>query len=156
MKKIKLSDGCVCLVDDDDLDLLSQYSWFCDRHKYVARSYRIRGKKSHQYMHRYLLNPSKQKVVDHINANGLDNQRSNLRTCTSRQNNYNLRIRNDNTSGFKGVYWFEKRNKWIAQIMTDTGKRLHLGCFTDLKEAAHIYNQFAEQLFGEFARLNDV
>lgn len=154
MKKITLNDGCATIVDNSAYHELSQYSWICDRHKYAFRSYKSDGKSVHEYLHRRLTNPKPRQPVDHINADGLDNQSSNLRLCTYRQNNHNSRKRKDNSSGHKGVYYFKKRQKWIAQIMPDTGKRIHIGCFDDIKEAAYAYDQFAVQLFGEFARTN--
>jgi len=89
--------------------------------------------------------------VDHINGNGLDNRRSNLRIATSQQNNRNRKICNLNTSGFKGVRL--DRNKWRADIRID-GKRKNLGRFVNPEAAAAAYDEAARKYFGEFATLN--
>lgn len=93
------------------------------------------------------------KVVDHINLNGLDNRRGNLRLCTDGQNKANGRIRRDNTSGYRGVYWNASANKWQAYISVNS-KRLYLGVFSDPWDAAVAYNDAALKHFGEFARIN--
>lgn len=154
MKKINLNDGCKTLVDDKDYENLTKYSWICDRHRYCFRSYKVNGKTKHIYLHRWLLEPNKNQQVDHINNNGLDNRRDNIRVCTPRQNNYNMSIRKDNKSGYKGVYYSQVKNKWVAQIMPDNGKRKHLGVFDDAENAAYVYDQFAQHLYGNFAKTN--
>ena len=67
-------------------------------------------------MHRYILNLKKGDMIDHINGNGLDNRRSNLRICTHTQNQANRRLSKNNTSGYKGVWWSGINNKWISVI----------------------------------------
>lgn len=89
--------------------------------------------------------------IDHKNRNGLDCRRENLRAATSSQNLGNTAKKRTNTSGFKGVYWHRKLNKWFAQI-TCNGKQRHLGCFAEKEAAADAYIRAAKELFGEFAR----
>jgi hypothetical protein len=91
--------------------------------------------------------------VDHINGNGLDNRKSNLRICTHQQNCENSRKRKKSFSKYKGVYWSKNAKKWVAQITID-GKSKHLGYFELEEDAAAAYDKAAVKYFGEFACLN--
>ncbi len=93
------------------------------------------------------------RFVDHINGDGLDNRRANLRPATHASNNRNRGGTRLNTSGYKGVTWHKRGRKWMAQIH-HKGKHYHLGLFTDLTEAALAYDVAAADMFGEFAWLN--
>lgn len=96
-------------------------------------------------------------LVDHINGNGLDNRRSNLRLATAFQNLANMAIR-PHTSQYKGVSYYKHRTsykKWVAEIRCNR-KRVRLGAFESEIEAARAYNEAAKNLFGEFARLNPI
>jgi hypothetical protein len=93
------------------------------------------------------------KGPDHVNRNGLDNRRINLRPATASQNTANRGRQSNNTSGYKGVVWGKRISKWIARIQVD-GKQTYLGFFDDPVEAAHAYNQAASAAFGEYAELN--
>lgn len=104
------------------------------------------------FLHRTILNPSKEKVIDHIDHNGLNNRRSNLRICTQTQNVANQR-KGKGSSNFKGVYWNKREQKWRAGIGYK-GKDFHLGYFKDELEAAKAYDKAAKDLWGEFAKLN--
>ena len=93
-------------------------------------------------------------IVDHINHNGLDNRRANLRIATASQNNANSRRgMNRGRSKYKGVWWDEKAGKWRAGIKCQ-GKCIHLGMFDDEIEAAKAYDRAAGLYHGEFAVLN--
>ena len=106
-------------------------------------------------MHRLIMNAQKGQISDHVNRIKLDNRRSNLRLCTRSENNCNKPPLKGKTSKYKGVYWEEARRKWRVRIMLN-GKRYHLGHFDDEKDAAQSYNTKARELFGEFARLNEI
>ena len=86
------------------------------------------------YMHRLINKPSVGFEIDHINRNKLDNRKENLRIVTRSQNQMNRVIQKNNTSGYKGITWNQKRKKWQAQIMVNY-KCIILGCFVEIKYA---------------------
>ncbi len=159
MKKIELTQDQVALVDDADFDDLNQWKWHAHKDPARAIGYQfdaqrkvvIAGERAVLYMHRYLMNPTSDQQVDHIDGNPLNNQRSNLRLCTNQQNNRNVGKRRDNTSGHKGVTWHVKNAKWRSRIQID-GKETHLGYFDDISDAAQAYKDAAAKYFGDFAR----
>jgi len=103
-------------------------------------------------MHRLIMQPPEGMVVDHIDGNGLNNRRSNLRICTPHQNSFNQPQR-PGTSRFKGVSFRRDCGKWDVQIRMK-GKALHLGLYEDEEQAAHVYDCKAVELYGRFAYLN--
>ena len=143
MKKIPLSRGLFALVDDEDYDELIKYSWcaMCPRKNmfYAARSIHVQGTCNvtlHPTMHRILMNPPKGKEIDHINGNGLDNRRENLRIVTRRQNSQN---RHDaRTSKYPGVSWETRVKKWAVRLRWN-GKNQFLGHYKNEIEAATVY-----------------
>jgi len=140
------------LVDDEDYEYLSSFRWRkigTDKKRGYA-STEIKGK--FFYMHRLLLEAPDEMQVDHINGDGLDNRRSNLRLCTNAENAMNMHVTNG-TSGFKGVSWSKERQKWEAYIKFH-GRMIHLGRFNSPVDAARRYDLEARKYFGEFARLN--
>lgn len=92
--------------------------------------------------------------VDHIDGNGLNNTRDNLRLATNAQNMWNQRKRVNNKSGYKGVQWYKSRQNWRAVIRVN-GKRIHLGYFDTPEEAHQAYCDAAKELHGEFANFGD-
>lgn len=156
MKSIPLTQGKIALVDDEDYEYLNQWKWQAYRSKntwYAQRSYKINGRKKSVSMHRLLVSAKDDKLVDHINGDGLDNRKSNLRICTLTENNHNRRINKDNHSGYKGVYWHARDKRYIAQIKVN-GKQIILGRFRDAVDAAKAYDKGAIRHHGSFARLN--
>lgn len=143
------NDGTVFLVDAEDYAMLREHRWSHD-----GQGYAVTGKKGGGTisMHRMLLKDPEDKVVDHINRNRRDNRRENLRAITPQQNAWN-RTPIETISGFKGVTL--RYGKWIAQITVDR-KRLYIGAFEEPELAALAYNDYARELFGEFAVLNEV
>ena len=157
-KTIPLTRDYVTVVDNDDYEWLNQYKWYsaCGRGGliYAARNIRRNGKRTMEFMHRIIINPAENMEVDHINGNGIDNRRHNLRVCTHSQNAQNQRPQKRNLSSkYKGVYWRKRRKCWRAQIQNN-GKKMYLGHFDNEEAAAHAYNEAAIRLFGEFAQLN--
>jgi len=104
-------------------------------------------------MHRFILNAPRHKLVDHIDGNGLNNRKANLRLCNHSQNAWNRRPNSGCHSKYKGVYWNKDKKKWHATI-SKSYKRIHLGYFDNEIEAARAYDKKAKEFFGEFAYLN--
>ena len=153
MKRIALTQGKFALVDDEDFDWLNQWKWYFAKPGYAKRDEGGRKNRKHVLMHRLIMSTPKEKGTDHIDGNGLNNQRNNLRNASILENNRNLLSRKDNKSGFKGVYWHSAIKRWAAQIKFN-GKQLYLGSFNSKIEAAKTYNQAAIKYYGSFACLN--
>lgn len=144
-------------VDKSILPELLKYSWFRTTQGYVATRVVENDKKRDVLLHRLILNAPEKMVVDHINGNGLDNRKANLRLCTQQQNTFNSKSTVNNKHGYKGIR-FDKRQPrkgWIAQI-TFNRKNIYLGSHYTKEEAALTYNEAAKKYFGEFANLNIV
>lgn len=159
MKTIPLTRGHVALVDDEDFEMLSKWTWCIGQAGtgYYAKAYNGGGAAAQRfaYMHRIIMDlvPGDGVEVDHINHDGLDNRRRNLRVCSHKENARNVSIGRANTSGFKGVSWDRSRNKWGASIKVD-GRKLHLGRFACLRDAVREYDSAAVRFFGPFAKTN--
>ncbi|MHC4889112.1 MAG: HNH endonuclease, partial [Planctomycetota bacterium] len=149
---IPLTQGKFAIVDVEDYDWLIQYKWHACKCKNTFYAGRVEGGKTIR-MHREIMRAPKGLVCDHINHNGLDNRKSNLRLCTNAQNCYNQRASASGTSKYKGVSWHKCSSKWSARIRCD-GKFYNLGDFDDQMEAAMVYDDKAVELFDEFACLN--
>lgn len=153
MKEITLTKGKVALVDDEDYESLSAYEWYADQ-KHSGYWYAARTIKdgSHVLMHRQILGLDKwEHHVDHINGNGLDNRRANIRSCTIAQNQWNTGTRKDNSSGHKGVHLDRSSGKFMALIRVN-GKRMYLGLFGEIEKAVRAYEEASTKLHGNFAR----
>lgn len=143
------------LLDVEDLWILQKYKWYIIKRKnnrfYVECSI---GKKR-ILLHRFLLNINKTKIqIDHINGDGLDNRKSNLRICNNYQNSKNRKKSNKKTSSkYKGVSLKKSTGKWRCYIMLNY-KEIHIGYFEKEIDAAKAYDEAAIKYFGEFARLN--
>jgi len=103
-------------------------------------------------MHRFILNPPDNVQIDHIDLNGLNNQRSNLRLATSAQNAQNKILRSDNTSGYKGI-WRRENGRWSAEVVAN-GVRSYAGSFETAEQAAVAYDAHAIATQGRFANIN--
>jgi hypothetical protein len=101
------------------------------------------------------MKPDKGFVIDHLDGNGLNNQRNNLRICTVSQNSMNRNKTVKNKSGFKGVIWWERNNTWKAEIRHNKNK-IYLGYYKNIIDAAKAYNAAALKYHGEFANLNKI
>jgi hypothetical protein len=152
VREIPLTMGKVALVDDDDYERLNKHKWHAVKHRNTYYARRTENKKTIA-MHREILNMEKGTICDHINRNGLDNRKQNLRICSHSQNNKNRTLPKSNTSGYRGVYWGPRLKKWEAYIKSD-GKLRIIGRFAKKEEAAEAYNKEAIKLNGNFAQLN--
>jgi hypothetical protein len=157
MKLIPLTKGKFAKVDDSDFDMLSKYKWHYGGYwKITGYAARRNGKYGETIMmHRVVLNTKDKRQIDHKNGDKLDNRKENLRLCTRSQNLANSKIRINNTSGFKGICWYEDRKKWFTYINCQK-KRYCLGYFSSKLDAALAYNKKSAELFGEFAYLNKI
>jgi len=167
MKQIQLTQGKFALVDDEDFEELNKYKWFaakCNKGMFYARRAETVGFKKQVLipMHRQILDiKSKNEFGDHIDFNTLNNQRSNLRVCTKRQNCQNRKSRKGSSSKYLGVSLHKKNNGanvyWTSSIRVN-GKLIFLGQFpnTFIGEisAAKLYDLNAKKYHGEFANLN--
>lgn len=152
----------VCLVDDEDYEYLNKFKWGVVKRKntfYASRTqhYKDGSRKKMMLIHRLILGLSDPKIfVDHVDHNGLNNQKSNLRICTNQENQRNTSLNNKKTlnssSKYKGVSWYKRDNKWRANICV--GKDVYLGSFINETDAAKAYDRAALKYFGEFACLN--
>lgn len=148
---VPLTRGLCALVDEEDYEMVSAYRWIANTPIKSTRTYAI-GQNYDEIvpMHRLILNAPKGVHVDHINLNGLDNRRQNLRPCSPSQNHAN-QVKSHGTSRFKGV----SRNgrRWEASIVKDYRKHA-LGFYDNEEDAAKAYDEAARRLHGEFARMN--
>jgi hypothetical protein len=146
------------LVDDEDYNAVSIHKWTITRIGHTFYAHRPipgpKGKKKYTYLHRFLLDhPEKGLDVDHEDGNGLNNQRSNLRTCTHAENIRKKRKQKNNTSGYVGVS-LDKRNGRFHAYIKLNGKRTFIGYYKHAIDAAAAYNRKAVELHGEFAHIN--
>lgn len=155
MKEIKLTQNKVAVVDDEDFEQLNQYKWYAHKQSnncYASRTIRLNKRKITIKMHREVLNAGNGISVDHINGNGLDNRKENIRLCTTQQNAFNRKHPHPkNKLKTKGVRWHNGARKFIAKIKIN-GKKIHLGYFNVLGDADSAYRFAEEKYFGEFAR----
>lgn len=155
------------IIDTEDWDKIKVYRWFLRCSKIHNTPYVrtlitnpdkdiSRAKQIQILIHHLILGkPKKGMVVDHINHNGLDNRKENLRFATRRQNSSNSQSRKNSSSQYLGVSWYNKNQKWVAEARYNY-KKYYLGSFTCEYQAALAYNKKAIELHGEYANLNVV
>ena len=159
MKLIPLTQGQFAMVDDEDYDRVNQFKWFAQKCRstfYAGRKTpRVNGKQTYQLMHVFIMGDNPLKLdIDHMNGDGLNNQKHMLRFCTHQENSMNQKkpIRKC-SSIYKGVCWYKATSKWMAYIQIN--RRLkHLGYFNSEIEAAMAYNMAAIKHYAEFAFIN--
>jgi len=175
-RRIPLTQGKFAIVDPDDYEWLNKYKWHVNRGAntyYACRNSRIGKKRVSIKMHREIfenLSATKNStlkthnyhrhigdglVVDHINHNGLDNRKANLRPATRSQNSLNKSSikTKPSSSKYNGVSWYRRRKIWHVQIGLN-GKYKFIGYFHDEIQAAKAYDTAAKKYHGDFAVLN--
>lgn len=151
---VPLTRGYEAIIDVADLHLIDGFNWTCligPRAVYACRT-GPRPKQQKIIMHRLLMGNPKGLQVDHIDGDGLNNRRSNLRLATASQNMCNQRLTARNTSGFKGVSWHGRSAKWQSHIMLH-GKSHNLGQFNCPTAAHFAYAKASRAMHGEFGRV---
>jgi hypothetical protein len=151
---IELTQGKYAKVDAEDYEKLNIDKWYAKR--CINRFYAHRRNEANINvgMHREIMKPGRGYCVDHINGDGLDNRRANLRIVTIAENNYNKRkSKNVRSSQYKGVSIDKRTNKWRA-IIYYKYRKINLGHYANEIDAAKAYDEAANELFGKFARLN--
>lgn len=163
MIEIQITKGYVALISDEDADLADFKWWANQKDKRSSRIYVARqeiGTKKKTSMHRIVLSRvlgrplGKDEICDHIDQNPLNNQRNNLRVCTTSQNNCNAPVRSTSKTGYRGVCLDDRRSTYFAYV--DIGrKRKYVGSgFSDPVEAAKARDRKAIELHGDFVALN--
>ena len=164
----------VVLYDAEDEDKVSAHKWSVVP-KSTIREYNQfyvmasiphpdgNKRKTTIRLHRLIMDTPIGMETDHINGNGLDNRKSNLRVCTKSENQRNRGAHVNNTSGYKGVVYMKKSKRmknpykkpWRARIGSEgRGKKLNIGHYATKEEAARAYDAKAKELHGEYAYLN--
>lgn len=134
-----------CLIDSEDKNIICVYNWT------ILNGYAARCRKPHK-LHRFVMNPENNQVIDHINRNRLDNRKSNLRIAGKCTNQLN-RLYKVGKSGYRGVT--RAGVKWSVNINVN-GKSKYLGRFEDIIQAAKVYNENAIKYHKELATLNKI
>jgi hypothetical protein len=157
--RFALSRGQWALINTSDFREVIKHAWSCrisganHTQLYAEANIKVDGWWRRVALHRFLMKPPDGTFVDHINGNGLDCRRDNMRTTKQSGNQWNTRSHRDSISTFKGVSQHSKTKRWVAQI-TAFRKHHHLGCYATEEEAARAYDVAAKRLHGEFAYLN--
>ncbi len=156
MPFIELTQGQKAIVCDCHHDLVKGFKWYAAKSRYVLYAQTM-GKTRFGWrptikMHRLITDAPKGLVVDHINGDGLDNRCTNLRVCTSAENQHNSnKARPYNlSSGYKGISWRVDSKKW--RVRAYRGRGFEVGNFVELSEAIKAYNQFVQKIDGGFAK----
>lgn len=159
MKHISLNHGLVAFVDDQDFSALIVHKWYATRAARKRETYYALRRNPETggtiYMHRAILLPPEDLTIDHIDGDGLNNVRANLRVATPAENNANRAF--ENKTGYRGVAKV-RNTKWFqACIGMGPGSRPHskrIGYFLSAEDAARAYDAAALERYGVFARLN--
>lgn len=159
MVEINITGGLKVLVDIEDYEKLSKYSWHrtrahnkdkCGNTLYYS-SAKIDGKIV--LMHRFIMGAKSEQIIDHINKNSLDNRKANLRFVTHSENCHNIRNKKNSFSNYRGVY--RHHNKFIAKLKINK-KQCYLGLFDTQELAAEACNKKLKEVYGGYAQLNEI
>ena len=136
-------------IDKADYELVSQFRWWDDGHGYFVTS----DHAVHLFLHHLILPPKDGYICDHANRIRHDNRRMNLRYATRSQNMWNKSLQKNNTSGYIGVSWHKRYEKYAA-FLEWRGRSINLGRYNTAEDAARVRDKAARRLFGDFAVLN--
>jgi len=147
LKIIKDNKGLDIQVDDEDYESLNKYNWNTNNLGYASTPI---------MMHRLIMNAPKDLVVDHIDRNPRNNQKSNLRICTQGENNKNRICNRTNKTGYKGVAIDPHggQNSKYRTIIGHKGKQYRFASFPTAKLAALMYDFWATYFQGQYAHTN--
>lgn len=152
--EIRVGRNHFAKVDKEDLPKVDGKVWGPTKGgKTTYATRRLQGTNSSIGMHRVIVDAPPGMEVDHVNGNGLDNRRHNLRLCTKSQNQGNRQKHRQSASKFKGVWWDKSKQKWRAAVRVN-GRRIYGGLFLREEDAARRYDELAIEHFGRFARVN--
>lgn len=159
LREIPLSQGKVAIVDADDYEWLIEGRWYAVKRRNtfygICKFKNEDGVWKHLYMHRAINKTPDGFETDHIDGDGLNNRRANLRTVTRKQNIWNIQPIRGSSSKYKGVHWSKIAEKWQAQIPAGN-KTVWLGLYDSEEDAARAYNIAAVKYRGEFAYINQI
>lgn len=156
-RKVPLKNGLYAIIDEDDYKFISYFRWSireCPHTTYAFCNIRDQDMKwTTCSMHRFIMSSPKGLIIDHINHDGLDNRKDNLRICSAAENVRNSRGKRIRKHKYKGIRWNKGSNKWESKIVFNR-KEIYLGGFDSPELAAKAYNSGATKYHGEFACLN--
>lgn len=141
------------LFDLEDFEKIKGFVWYELQNGYIGAIDKNTNKQI--YLHRFIMNATDIEIVDHIGHCLTDVRKSYLRKGTQTNNNMNSKLRKDNTSGIKGVWYMKKRGKWVAEIMVNKKKK-YLGSFADKQEAITIRKKAEQLYFGNWSFDNSI
>jgi hypothetical protein len=149
--KIPLTNGRYALIDSADLPIVEKLAWYYNPSGYADTHL---SRKKHVSMHRMILSATDNQSVDHIDHDGLNNRRSNIRLCTQSQNSMNRRAQSNNSTGIKGICFDKRRNEWHASVKAgDVVKQKN---FKAIEDAISAHTQWVKELHGDFACIERV
>ncbi len=144
----KLPDGV--LVDEEDLERVLKLKWHINTVGYVVSDQRKHKRGKYIRLHRFILQPNKNELIDHKNRNPLDNRKCNLRIADKSTNAMNREAQSNSSTGYKGITWDKQKKRWRTYA-SKKGKQYHLGFYKTIDEAIEGYNSRIEDIHGEWA-----